>query len=67
MSEKGLFEIPWLLEALTVGSIVTGIPEIYGTTNPLTIVYWILGGIAALLLLLALIGEYGPCRCIRWS
>ena len=31
------------IAALTVGSIVTGILEIYGTTNPLTIVYWILG------------------------
>jgi len=31
------------IAALTVGSIVTGILEIYGTTNPLTVVYWILG------------------------
>ena len=37
----------WLWHAgiatLTVGSIVSGVLEIYGTTNPLTIVYWILG------------------------
>ena len=32
------------IAALTVGSIVTGVLEIYGTTNPLTLVYWILGG-----------------------
>lgn len=31
--------------ALTVGSIVQGVLEIYGTTNPLTSVYWILGGL----------------------
>ncbi|MBR4905698.1 MAG: hypothetical protein IKZ44_02485 [Clostridia bacterium] len=31
------------IATLTVGSIVTGVLEIYGTTNPLTIVYWILG------------------------
>jgi len=31
------------IAALTVGSIVTGVLEIYGTTNPLTVVYWILG------------------------
>ena len=31
------------IAALTVGSIVTGVLEIYGTTNPLTVMYWILG------------------------
>ena len=31
------------IATLTVGSIVTGVLEIYGTTNPLTIVYPILG------------------------
>ena len=36
------------IAALTVGSIVTGVLEIYGTTNPLTVVYWILGGAAVL-------------------
>ena len=36
------------IAALTVGSIVTGVLEIYGTTNPLTLVYWILGGVAVL-------------------
>ncbi len=29
--------------ALTVGSIFQGVLEIYGTTNPLTRVYWIMG------------------------
>jgi hypothetical protein len=29
--------------ALTVGSLVQGVLEIYGTTNPLTAVYWIAG------------------------
>lgn len=29
--------------ALTLGSILTGILEIYGTTNPLTAVYWLAG------------------------
>lgn len=32
------------IAALTVGSLITGVLEIYGTTNPLTPVYWILGG-----------------------
>ncbi len=36
------------IATLTVGSIVTGVLEIYGTTNPLTLVYWILGGVAVL-------------------
>ena len=31
------------IATLTVGSIVSGVLEIYGTTNPLTVVYWILG------------------------
>ena len=30
--------------ALTVGSIVQGVLEIYGTTNPLVVIYWITGG-----------------------
>ena len=34
--------------ALTIGSILTGVLEIYGTTNRLIIIYWFLG--AALLL-----------------
>ena len=33
------------IATLTVGSLVTGALEIYGTTNPLTNVYWILGGV----------------------
>ena len=31
------------IATLTVGSLVSGVLEIYGTTNPLTLVYWILG------------------------
>lgn len=31
--------------ALTVGSIMQGVLEIYGTTNPLVTVYWIVGGV----------------------
>ena len=34
--------------ALTIGSILTGVLEIYGTTNRLIIIYWFLG--AAMLL-----------------
>ncbi len=43
------------IATLTVGSLVSGALEIYGTTNPLTLVYWIAGialavfGIAAYL------------------
>ena len=33
------------IAALTVGSIISGVLEIYGTTNPLTLVYWIIGGV----------------------
>lgn len=32
------------IATLTVGSLVSGALEIYGTTNPLTLVYWIAGG-----------------------
>lgn len=32
------------IAALTVGSIICGVLEIYGTTSPLTLVYWLLGG-----------------------
>ena len=32
------------IATLTVGSLVCGALEIYGTTNPLTLVYWIVGG-----------------------
>ena len=31
--------------ALTVGSIISGVLEIYGTTNRLTILYWVLGAL----------------------
>ena len=31
--------------ALTVGSILQGVLEIYGTSNPLTAVYWAAGGV----------------------
>ena len=36
------------IAALTVGSLISGVLEIYGTTNPLTLVYWIVGSIAVL-------------------
>ncbi len=41
--------------SLTVGSLVTGALEIYGTSHPLTILYWIVGG----LLLLVGAAAYG--------
>ena len=31
--------------ALTVGSILQGVLEIYGTSNPLTAAYWAAGGV----------------------
>ena len=34
--------------ALTVGSIFRGILDIYGTSSPLSIVYWIVGGLLLL-------------------
>lgn len=36
------------IAALTVGSIVSGVLEIYGTTSPLVPVYWILGAVLTL-------------------
>ena len=36
------------IATLTVGSIITGVLEIYGTTSPLTVVYWVLGGLLTL-------------------
>ena len=33
------------IAALTVGSIIQGVIEIYGTTNQLTIIYWAAGGV----------------------
>ena len=44
---------------LTVGSLVTGALEIYGTTNSLCAVYWIAGS------LLVLIGAFGYCIACR--
>ena len=35
------------IATLTVGSLVSGALEIYGTNNPLTLVYWIAGGALA--------------------
>ncbi len=32
------------IATLTVGSLVSGALEIYGTSSPLTIVYWLVGG-----------------------
>ena len=47
---KGFFPLPkearlirFGIAALTVGSIVRGILEIYGTTNCLSVLYWIVG------------------------
>ena len=34
----------WGIAALTVGSIIRGVLDIYGTTNALTAVYWFAGG-----------------------
>ena len=33
------------IATLTVGSLFTGVLEIYGTTNRLTVMYWIVGAI----------------------
>ena len=43
------------IAALTVGSIVQGVLEIYGTTNRLVNVYWYVGG---LLIAAAMIDQY---------
>ena len=44
--------------ALTVGSILQGVLEIYGTSNPLTISYWVAGGaLTAIGLLLTFIKQ----------
>ena len=48
------------IAALTVGSIMTGVLEIYGTTNDLLQVYWYAG---ALLLLAALIPYAAQFLC----
>ena len=37
------------IAALTVGSLVSGALEIYGTENPLTLIYWVAGGALTLL------------------
>ena len=37
------------IASLTIGSFVTGALEIYGTTHPLTAVYWIAGGALVLI------------------
>ena len=47
------------IAALTVGSIITGVLEIYGTTNPLTVVYRILG---AAFLAAGAVGYAVSCR-----
>lgn len=46
------------IAALTVGSLFTGVLDIYGTTNRLTVVYWIVGAGLAVLG----IGRYGMRR-----
>ena len=54
------------IAALTVGSLSTGVLEIYGTTNPLTAVYWIVGGalvlLGAILYLCSLRRDRDPAR-----
>ena len=36
------------IAALTVGSVLQGALEIYGTSNPLTAVYWLVGGVLSM-------------------
>lgn len=36
------------IATLTIGSFMTGVLEIYGTTNLLVMIYWILGGVLLL-------------------
>ena len=50
------------IASLTVGSLVMGALEIYGTTNPLTAVYWILGGALTLLGLCVYLFRLIPSR-----
>ena len=40
------------ISSLTVGSLFSGALEIYGTSSPLTSVYWLAGGVCLLLSLL---------------
>ena len=35
----------WGIATLTVGSIVKGVLEIYGTTNAMAVAYWPVGGL----------------------
>ena len=53
--------------ALTVGSILQGVLEIYGTTNPLTSVYWISGGLIPAAGWLLTIGGHRENRAIPRS
>lgn len=48
------------IAALTVGSIFTGVLEIYGTTNQLLRVYWVFGGICILFSFLMFLGVNLP-------
>ncbi len=43
------------ISSLTVGSLFSGALEIYGTTNRLTAVYWLAGGVCLLLSLLMMV------------
>lgn len=50
---------------LTVGSLLTGALEIYGTTNPLTVVYWIVGGVLVSIASIgALFGSKGTAQVV---
>lgn len=43
ISEKGMNIYDMSLITIMIGSIIKGVLEIYGTTNSLIIVYWIVG------------------------
>ena len=50
------------IAALTVGSIVKGVLDIYGTTNRLISVYWITGILLCIIgVLLGIIGRWKKC------
>ena len=54
------------IAALTVGSIIEGVIEIYGTTNYLIIIYWVAGGAFCLSgLIVWLISAATPIAAIR--
>lgn len=49
----------WSIYTLSIGSIVQGILEIYGTTNQLTMLYWLVGiGMALISMIIFLIKKF---------